>query len=145
MSGLGDVLDRAIAGPGVVRVEHEGRVAEVEVVDADRLGVRVLRVRIEGSGLAGPQAVNDAAARLPEALRGLSERMIAVEVAPALGGAVLRSAPGEVQNREFFEARTDGHVTELGRVRVGSAGRESVPFTVTREALGRIVDRVGGE
>ncbi len=141
MSGLGDALDRAILGPGVVRVEHEGRVAEVDVVDADRLGVRVLRVRVEGSASRGPDAVRDAAARLPEALRGLPERMITVEVAPALGGAILRSAPDDVQNREFFEARTDGRVTELERVRALPSGRERVPFTITREALGRIVDR----
>lgn len=142
MSGLGDALDRAIAGPGVVRVEHEGRVAEVDVVDADRLGVRVLRVRMEGVGRAGPQAVRDAAERLPDALRALPDRMVTVEVAPTLGGAVLRSAPEDVRNREFFEARTDGRVTEVERVRVGTTGREPVPFTMTREALGRIVDKV---
>lgn len=143
MSGLGDVLDRAITGPGVVRVEHEGRVAEVDVVDADRLGVRVLRVRVEGVGRPGPQAVTDAAGRLPEALRALPDRMVTVEVAPTLGGAVLRSAPEDVRNREFFEARTDGQVTEVERLRVGTTGRERVPFTVTREALGRIVDTIG--
>lgn len=143
MSELGGRLDRALAGPGIVRVEHEGRVAEVDVVEVDRLGVRVRSVRVD----AGPAGVSvqEAAARLPGALRGLPERLVTVEVAPTLGGAVVRTAAEEVRGREFFEARTDGRVTDLERVRVSADGRERVPFTVTREVLGRIVDRVSGE
>lgn len=143
MSELGGRLDRALSGPGIVRVEHEGRVAEVDVVEVDRLGVRVRSVRVDAGP--GEVTVQEAAARLPGALRGLPERLVTVEVAPALGGAVARTAAEEVRDREFFEARTDGRVTDLERVRATPDGRERVPFTVTREVLGRIVDRVAGD
>lgn len=143
MSELGGRLDRALAGPGIVRVEHEGRVAEVDVVEVDRLGVRVRSLRVDAGP--GEVSVQEAGARLPGALRGLPERLVTVEVAPTLGGAVVRTVPEEVRDREFFEARTDGRVTQLERVRATGEGREQVPFTVTREALGRIVDRVAGD
>ena len=143
MSELGGRLDRALTGPGIVRVEHDGRTAEVDVVEVDRLGVRVRCVRVDAGP--GARTVQEAAARLPGALRGLPERLVTVEVAPTLGGAVVRTAPEDVRDREFFEARTDGQVTELERLRATGAGRERVPFTVTREVLGRMVDRVSGE
>lgn len=153
--GLARALDVKITVPGVIRVDHEGRSAQVEVVEADKLAVRVMRVRVEGvasggaggtSGAGGArESLQEAATRLTEAFRGLPERMIAVEVSPVLGGAVLRSAPEDVQNREYFEARTDGKVTELERIHAPVGGeRRAVPFTLTREVLGRIVGRVAG-
>lgn len=160
MADLGRALDAAVAGPGVVRVDGDGRAAEVDVIDADKLGVRVRRVRVEASGpleasRVGPgdaaggssraRALHEEVERLTEAFRGLPERIVPVEVSPALGGAVLRSAPQDVENREYFEVRTDGRVTELERVHAPAGEpRRSVPFTLTREALARIVDRVAG-
>ncbi len=52
--------------------------------------------------------------------------------------------PRVVQFRpEFFEVRTDGHEVSVERCRQGEAGRENLPFTMTREQLGRLVDGIG--
>ncbi|MSP54821.1 MAG: hypothetical protein EXR69_04330 [Myxococcales bacterium] len=153
--GLARALDAEIVVQGVICVEHEGRRAEVEVVEADRLAVRVMRVRVVAGGGASPaggagpaggrsESLHETATRLAEAFRGLPERMIPIEVSPTLGGAVLRSAPEDVRDREYFEARTDGRVTDLERIHAPAGEeRRAVPFTLTRETLRRIVERVG--
>lgn len=137
--GLGERLDAALA-PGVVRAEAEGRTAEVEVAEVDRLGARVRAVRVE---VPRGDTLGAQAERLPEALRVLPDRVVPVEVDPGLGGAVLRSRPRDVRDGEFFEARADGRSLTLGRRRAGPEGREDVPFTLTREQLRRLVDDVG--
>ncbi len=139
MSQITRPFDDALQ-PGEVVAEVDGARAEVEVVDLDRLGVTVRRVRVTGEDI----GVRRAADALPEALRALPDRLAGVEVDPRLGGAVLRSVPADVRRhgdaREFFEARTDGASVVVERARVGQ-GREVVPWTLTREQLGRIVER----
>lgn len=138
---LGRTLDQRLTPgmpAGTVGVDApDGGRAEVEVVEVDRLGasVRGVRVRAAEAGSIAGQA-----ARLPDALRSLPERVVPVEVDPGLGGAILRSEPREVRDHEFFEVRTDGREATIERVR-GEA-RERVPFTLTREELGRLVERV---
>lgn len=136
---LGGAVDAGLA-PGPVRAEQEGAVAEVDVEDVDRLGVRVRSLRVTGARPVGVQAH---AERLPEALRALHERVVPVEVAPELGGAVLRTEPGEVRDREFFEVHTDGHEVRVGRLRVAEGSRTATGFTLTREQLRRLVDGLG--
>lgn len=133
---LAEKLDRALA-PGRVEVEHEGRRAVAEVEGADRFGVQVRSLVVRRDARA---PLGAAVEGLPDALRSLPERIVPVEVAPALGGAVLRSDPRDVRDREFFEVRTDGEETSLRRLRAGPEGREELPFTLTREQLGRIVE-----
>ncbi len=137
---LGRQLDVGLA-PGPVRTEREGAVAEVDVEDVDRLGVRVRSVRVTG---AVPMGIASHAERLPDALRVLPDRVVPVEVAPSLGGAVLRSHPAQVQGREYFEVRTDGRAVDVERVRGGDTGREAIGFTLTREQLRRLVDDLEG-
>jgi hypothetical protein len=132
---LGDELDGRLA-PGRVRVEQDGRTAEVDVADVDRLGVSVRGIKIGG----GTGGVLGQAARLPEATSVLPERVQPVEVDAGLGGAVLRSVP---RHREYFEVRTNGHEATIERLRGGPEGRVRIPFTLTREQLGRLVDDVG--
>jgi len=129
----GNELDKALR-PGRVRL-GDGKV-EAEITEVDRLGVSIehLQVRGEGAG------VREIAAKVPDALRALPERILPIEVAPDLGGAILRSDPADMHNREFYEARTDGRVVEIERYRCAENGRERIPFTLTREQLGRVVD-----
>lgn len=136
---LGEALDGALA-PGSVTVEGDGRRAEVDVAEVDRLGVRVRTVRVT---VARSGNIVQQAERLPEACRTLPERIVPVEVAPTLGGAVLRSHPRDIVDREFFEVQTDGRSATIGRVNNGPEGRVAVPFTVTREQLRRLVDDIG--
>ncbi|MDP2313952.1 MAG: hypothetical protein Q8P41_13680 [Pseudomonadota bacterium] len=130
-------IDRKLA-PGVVRVDDDGVSAEVDVVDLDRLGVSVRGVKVR---TAGPGDIARQAERLPGALEGLVEKVRPVEVDPALGGAVLRSTP---RRREYYEVRTDGREVSVEKLRAGPEGRARVPFTLTREQLGRLVEGVGG-
>ena len=138
---LAEKLDRALA-PGRVEVEHEGRRAVAEVEGADRFGVQVRSLEVRR---AAPLPLREAVEALPDALRALPERIVPVEVAPALGGAVLRSDRRDIREREFFEVRTDGTETTLRRVRASREGREELPFTLTRDQLGRIVEDVSGD
>jgi hypothetical protein len=136
---LSRALDAQLDAPvaGAAEAKDGGRSVEVEVVQTDRLAARVKAVCVSG----GNGDVPGQAARLPGELRGvLPERLEPVEVAPGLGGAILRSEPGDIRDREFFEVRTDGRSTTLERLRVTATGRERVPFTLSREALGQVVD-----
>jgi hypothetical protein len=137
---LGRALNGVLA-PGTARVEgDDGLSAEVDVADVDRLGVSVrgLRVRSDRVG-----SVVRHAERLPDAVRCLPETVVPVEVDAKLGGAILRTTPREVVDSEFFEVRSDGLEVSLERHRRAAGGPERVPFTLTREQLGRLVDNLG--
>lgn len=140
-------LSRAIAEAldkkpeGTVTAEHGGAKAHVDVVASGPVGVRVRGVKIE-RGRDVP--VEQAAAELPRQLAGvLPERVEAVEVDPGLGGAVLRTKPEEMREREFVEVEIKGtrHV-DIRRYAVGEEGREPRDFALTRDALGRLVDEL---
>ena len=136
---LGGELDAGLA-PGSIRAERDGVIAEVDVEDVDRLGARIRSVRVTSP--VGVE-VGTHASRLPDATRVLPDRIVPVEVAPSLGGAVLRSDPRHVRDREFFEVRTSGRVVDVERVRATETGREATGFTVTRDQLRRLVDDLG--
>lgn len=134
---LSRALDAQLGPPGSASAESGGRRVEVEVVESDRLAARVKSIRIGG----GDGDVRGQAERLPGQLRGaLPEHLVPVEVAPSLGGAVLRSEPGDVRGGEFYEVRTDGSCTTVERLRATAAGRERVHFTLSRDALGQVID-----
>jgi hypothetical protein len=42
----------------------------------------------------------------------------------------------------YFEVRTDGRTTTVEKVHIGADGREKVPYTLTREQLGRMVEEL---
>ncbi|MDO9280630.1 MAG: hypothetical protein Q7U06_01910 [Pseudomonadota bacterium] len=134
---MADRLDGTLA-PGVVRVDEGGVHAEVDVVDVDRLGVSVRGVKVRTDS--GTGDVVDHAARLPRALGALADKLRPIEVDPTLGGAVLRS---KVRRQEYFEVRSDGREVSVEKLRRGPDGRAAVPFTLTREQLGRLVEDVG--
>lgn len=128
---LAQTLDPLLA-PGHVEAESAGHHAEVDVLDVDRLGARVGRIRVTGP----PLDVRTRAERLPDALeRGLGERMRQIEVAPELGGAVLR---GAVDAGRYYEAQITPESVEIQSIDRDT--REARPFTLTREQLGRVID-----
>jgi hypothetical protein len=135
---LNDALDHT-TGPGTAHAELDGARAEVDVVDADRLGVKCSRIKVHR---AAPLDVIDAAEELPDRVRALGETLVPVEVDPGLGGAILRSEP---EDNEFYElgAHSSGDL-ELRRFKGGhGVDREPVDFTLTRKQLGRLVDELG--
>lgn len=126
--------------PGTVQVEADGFALEAEVVDCERIGATLDRLKVRRDQ---PGDVQAQARAIAGRMHGLGERVAPVEVEPSLGGAVLRTDPEDMVEGRFYEISVgdDGRHAELERYRVGDDGqREREPFTVTREGLGRVVD-----
>lgn len=144
---LDDAIDRLPKEGGVVRIpwggdRSAGVDAEVDVVDSDRLGVKVRGVRIHRER---PVDISEEARALPDRMRSLPDRIAPVEVAPELGGARLRSRPDEVRHNEFFEVDVEPNRTSIRKTRMGEDGeRAPADFTLTREQLDRLIDEASG-
>jgi hypothetical protein len=126
--------------PGAVRAEADGRTVEAEVRDCERIGATVGRVTVRQ---AGPGDVDRQARALAGGMRGLGERLVPVEVEPALGGAVLRSDPEDMTQGRYWEVGVAGGGREASaeRWKVGPDGqRTREDVTVTRENLRQMVD-----
>ncbi len=138
---LGADLDTRLRN-GIVSAEKDGRAVEADVDDADRLGVTLGRLRLSTPGGSLDRAVEV----IPVATsRALGDKIAPVEVDPGLGGAVFRTVPSEIRDKEFYEVRTTGSETTVERFRAEEEGRVRVPFILTRKALGRLVDDIVGD
>lgn len=141
---IGRAIDQALTdhpgGSGEVSVEKDGGSAVVDVADVDRLGVRLRKLKVTRREARDPlQEV----ASLPERLRSLPERVVPIEVDPHLGGGTLRTAPGEVRDREFFEIDVRGERdVEVRRYKATEGGREEADWVVTRKQLERLIDEI---
>ena len=141
---LGKAVDDALDAlnpdtpSGTVQAEVQGRSAQVEVADVDRIGVRVRRIRVERDRDYDVERIAEA---WPRELRDLPDRVVPVEVDPRMGGASLRSDPDEMRDGRFVDIEVRGRVAEVRR-RVRNRGevRDDADFTLTREQLGRMVD-----
>lgn len=137
---LDDALDALDGEEGTVSVERDGGSAEVDVVDADRLGVRVRGVRVRRNAQVD---VAKEAEALPKRMRSLGDPVKPVEVAPSLGGARLRSAP---RRGEYFEVDVEPDQTHIRRTRVDEDGeRHPTDWTMTRDQLDRLIDEAHGD
>lgn len=136
---LDEALDSLGDGSGTIEVDQERGHAEVDVVEADRLGVRVKGVRVHrDKGL----EVEHEAKALPERMRSLSEPVEPVEIAPDLGGATLRSKP---RDDRYFEVQVEPTRTDIRRTRVDDDGeRHETDWTMTRDQLDRLLEEASG-
>lgn len=136
---LADAMNKALdGGEGLIRAEHSGATAEVDVVAAGPVGVRVRGLKVHRGR---DVSIAEAAEQLPEQLaRVLPERVVPVEVDAGLGGAVLRTKPGEMRDAEFIEVELRGsRSVEVRRWRV-EGEREPIDWAMTRDQLGRLLD-----
>jgi len=139
---LDEALDRTPKGGGTIGVKRDGTSTEIDVVDVDRLGVRVRGVRVVREREVD---VVDEATRLPEQLRALPDRVAPVEIAPSLGGARLRTRPDELRGDEYFEVDVEPRRTTIRRTRVYEDGtRQPSDWTISREQLDRLIDETTG-
>lgn len=137
---LDKALD-ALDGSGTVEVDRGGHSAEVDVIDVDRIGVRVKGVRVRHDG---PVDVEREASALPDRLRSLPEPVGPVEIAPELGGAKLRGTPDRQQR--YFEVEVEPDRTHIHRTQVNDDGeREETDWTMTRDQLDRLIDETAGQ
>jgi len=135
---LADRLNQALV-PGSAAAGDASLGVEAEVIDVDRLGVLVRRLRVWRADRTLDQAVS----AVPEALRSATRQdFVVTESDASLGGAVARTA---VEGREFYELHITGAEATLERWRVGNDGRDSVAWPLTREDLGRVVRALGAE
>jgi hypothetical protein len=140
---LDDALDALPQGGGTIGVDRGGANAEVDVVDVDRLGVRVRSVRVVRER---PVDLETEARSLPDRVRALPDRLEPVEIAPTLGGARLRTRGEDYQRREYFEVDVEPLRTTIHRTRVEQDGtRAPTDWTMTREQLDRLIDETAGE
>lgn len=139
-----DPLNKALDdldGPGTVEVDRDGASAEVDVVDVDRIGVRVKGVRVRHDG---PVDVEREAEALPNRLRSLPDPVGPVEVAPELGGAKLRGTPDREQR--YFEVDVQPDHTNIRRTKVDDDGeRQESDWSMTRDQLDRLIDEASGQ
>lgn len=142
---LGQAIDEALtpgAEAGPVTVETDKGSATVDVVEADRIGVRVRGIRVTTSEDLGIERIAD----LPDALRDLPTRVVPVEVDASLGGATLRTPPREMRGKDFFEVEVRGAESKIRRLRPAEGGgREELDWTMTRDQLGRVLDGLSDE
>ncbi len=130
--------ERAVDAPA--EVQGQGWRARIHTQQVGPVGVVVDRVRVEGV----PGDITKRAQDLAERLRPQGERLDAVEVAPQLGGAVLRTRRDDIRRGRFFQVELDESGADLTRLRKDPGrGRRSEGFAVTREELGRIVEDMG--
>ncbi len=140
---MSDTLDKALDGldgPGIIEVEEAGGKTRVDVVETDRLGVRVRGIHV-GHGERDMQRVAEV---LPGAVRAIPGRLVPVEVAPVLGGATLRTRPEDMRRKQFFEVEVRKGGTDIRRYQVKDGSREGRDWTMTREQLRDLVDEVRG-
>ena len=130
-------VDAKAQGPGVFEVEGAGIRAKVTVVDADRLGVTIDRIHLEGE----PGSLAERARAMAEGVRPGGEALHPVEVDPGLGGGVLRSRMGANGDRGYLQLDLDTKSAELSGHQVGSDGsRSPATITLTRPQLGRVIE-----
>lgn len=142
MTRLGRAAGAAIQGAGEVCVaDAAGNRATLRVRDADRLAVT-----LDGITVHAPADPVARAGGLARDLRPGGERLRAEEVDARLGGATLRTRPGDMRAGRFFEVVVRPEGVGLRRHRVDADGRRATePFTLTREQLGRLVDTLAAD
>lgn len=140
-AALDHALDHGV-GEGPVEVETDGVHAEVDVVDVDRIGVRVRGIRVRRPTDHDVEAVGR---EWPGRLRDLPDRVVPVEVDPRLGGANLRSDPADRRDDTFMDVEVRGSEARIRRLRAAPGqAREEVEWTTTRDGLERVVDTLAG-
>lgn len=122
-----------------VRVEGHGFHAEIDARQVEAIGVVVDRLRVVGAPVDLARSV-EAVAR---ELRPQGERLVPVEVAPDLGGAVLRTRPEDIRRGRFYQVELDPTGATLERFRRTPEGRQREPFALTRDELERVVEDLG--
>lgn len=146
MSGE-DALEQQLrpGATGTVEVDLPRGRARIDVVTSGPVGVEVERVRVTRDG---PVDVVREAERLSRRLeRHLDEDLAPSEVDPRLGGAVLRTRPEQVRDREFYELEIEqaGEVELRRKKGLASGGWGACSFPLTRRRLGRLLDELSGD
>jgi len=153
---LGRKLVRALknssgAGKRELEVEHEGTTAKADVQGAGPYGSSLDRLTVVGpdrdrSDEQKDRAIRRQAREIADDVTYLPERLREHEVEPGLGGAILRSRPEEMRDREYGEVEIKGGgEVDVSRYRYDSqrTRRDRVPQNYSHEILERLTDDLG--
>jgi|ETNmetMinimDraft_26_1059896.scaffolds.fasta_scaffold35522_2 hypothetical protein len=130
------------SGRREVEVDHDGATARARVRGSGPYGSSIDELTVVRPGDDGGD-IEHQADDLVERLSYLPERVRKHEIAPALGGGILRSEPDEMRNREYQEIGLQGgHEARVRRYRYDrEAGeRRAIPQNYAHETLERLTD-----
>ncbi len=150
--GLGKKLIDALknssgSGRREIEVDHEGASARAKVRGSGPYGSS-----IEGLSVQVPDGGEEAdigrqADALVDRLSYLPERIKKHEIAPGLGGGVLRSEPEDMREREYQEIKLNGgKEADVRRYKYDKKKRErrEIPQNYAHETLERLTDDLAG-
>jgi len=139
LEALLDDATRSEHAPGLLEASYGGARVQAEIVDVDRLGVIVERLRVQ----AGSGDLEGQAERIAQTVRPAGQQLRAVEVDTRLHGGVLRTTAEHMVGGRFYQVGIDAQGAELTRHHKDEDGRRvRERFTLTREHLGRLVDEL---
>ncbi len=112
----------------------------------DKIGVEVKELVVERSA-PGPGDVGTWAGNFADRARGLLEPLALQEVDKSGDAALVRSAPPSPSEggADYYEVKMHGtQKASVKRYHAEGGKRQDVPFTLTHEGLGRLVDDLTG-
>jgi hypothetical protein len=130
------------SGRREVEVDHGGATARAKIGGSGPYGSSIDELTVVRPG-DGDGDIERQADDLVERLSYLPERIRKHEIAPGLGGGVLRSEPEDMRDREYQEIGLQGgHEARVRRYRYDpEAGeRRAIPQNYAHETLERLAD-----
>ncbi len=134
------------AGKREVEVDHEGATARAKIEGSGPYGSSIDELTVVRPGQKDGD-IERQADDLVDRLSYLPERIRKHEIAPGLGGGVLRSVPEDMREREYQEIELQGG--EEARVRryrydKDAGERRAIPQNYAHETLERLTDDLAG-
>lgn len=131
------------SGKRDIEVDHAGASARARVRGSGPYGSSIDGLTVAIPDGEGEADIERQADDLVDRLSYLPERIKKHEIAPGLGGGVLRSEPEDMREREYQEIKLNGgREADIRRYKYNSKKRErhEIPQNYAHETLGRLTD-----
>lgn len=135
------------SGKREIEVDHGGASARARVRGSGPYGSSIDGLTVAVPDSEGEVDIERQADDLVERLSYLPERIKKHEIAPGLGGGVLRSEPGDMREREYQEIKLNGgREADVRRYKYDGEQRErhEIPQNYAHETLERLTDDLVG-
>jgi hypothetical protein len=140
------LTDPANAGEGTVSAAAGPWQATASAPRRDSIGAEVNEITVERND-AGPGTVHGWADNFAGKARGLLEPLKVLEVDKTRDEAVIRSNPPSKDGTQvdYYEVKMQGtKKASVKRCRNEGGQKQDIPFTLTHDGLGRLVDDLTG-